>query len=98
MYEKYAFIDGGITAYSDAGPVSGNVPPITIVRLVIPVSDAEEIALDAVMLSVRTSAAAKSRTFFIEAPSLGGVSVGRGERNRPRPRLPNTQTARPAGG
>jgi hypothetical protein len=68
MYEKYAFIEGGITAYSDAGPVSGNVPPIVMVRLVIPVSDAAEVAPDAVTPIVTTSAAAKSRTFFIELP------------------------------
>ena len=30
MYEKYAFIACGIGAYDDAGPVSGNVPPILI--------------------------------------------------------------------
>ena len=47
MYEKYAFIAAGIVAYRDAAPVSGNVPPIVIVRAVIPVSDEADVALDA---------------------------------------------------
>ena len=38
MYEKYAFIATGIVAYSDAGPESGNVPPILTDVAVTPVS------------------------------------------------------------
>ncbi len=40
MYEKYAFIACGIGAYDDAGPVSGNVPPILIDFAVMPGSAA----------------------------------------------------------
>ena len=63
MYEKYAFIAVGMIAYGDAGPVSGKLPPIVIVRAVIPVSDEADVALDAVTPSATTSAAAKSTTF-----------------------------------
>ena len=45
MYEKYAFIDCGIGAYDDAGPVSGKVPPILIELDVMPGSAAYEIRL-----------------------------------------------------
>src|SRR6186713_1567836 len=83
MYEKYAFIARGMIPYGDTGPVSGNVPPITIVRLVIPVSDAADVALDAVTPSVTTSAAAKSTTFFIRVPSWEVCRCGRGERTGP---------------
>ena len=73
MYEKYAFIAAGIVAYRDAAPVSGNVPPIVIVRAVIPVSDEADVALDAVTPSATTSAAAKSTTFLIRTPSGDGA-------------------------
>src|SRR5687768_342672 len=76
MYAKYAFIDAGIGAYRDAGPVSGNVPPILIVRAVIPVSDEADVALDAVTPSSTTSAAAKSTTFLIRTPPLEMVRCG----------------------
>src|SRR5919202_6234309 len=36
MYLKYASMPRGIGAYSDAGPLSGNVPPIVIDVLVTP--------------------------------------------------------------
>jgi hypothetical protein len=36
MYEKYTAIPFGIGAYSDAGPVSGNVPPMLMIVLVTP--------------------------------------------------------------
>ena len=38
MYEKYALIPTGIDTYEDAGPESGNVPPIVTVFAVMPVS------------------------------------------------------------
>jgi hypothetical protein len=57
--------------------VSGNVPPIVIVRFVMPVSDAADVALDAVTPSATTSAAAKSATFFMRGSLLGGVGVTR---------------------
>ena len=98
MYEKYAFIAPGMIPYGDAGPVSGNVPPIVIVRLVMPVSDAADVALDAVTPSAATSAAAKSTTFFIPGSSWEVCRCARGERNGPSPRLPIIQTTRRSGG
>lgn len=80
MYEKYALIAAGIGAYSDAGPVSGKVPPMVTVRALTPVSVAADVALDAPMPSATTSAAAKSTTFLIGAPlerCVGGASVPR---------------------
>ena len=69
----YGVIEAGIGAYRDAGPVSGNVPPITIVRAVIPVSDEADVAPEAVTPSTTMSAAAKSTTFLIRTPSGDGA-------------------------
>ena len=92
MYEKYAFIAAGIGAYTEARPVSGNVPPIVIVRAVIPSSLAADVALDAPTPSATTSrAAAKSTTFLIRTPFGDGAM--RGEPN-PAARFANTETAR----
>ena len=59
MYEKYAFIATGIVAYSDAGPVSGNVPPILMVVGVTPVS-ADAVDAVAPMAATRTRATSMS--------------------------------------
>src|SRR5215218_8523536 len=48
---KYASIPRGIGAYSDAGPLSGNVPPIVIVVLVTPGA-----AVEPARLSTRANA------------------------------------------
>ena len=58
MYAKYAFIAGAIGAYADAGPVSGNVPPMTIVLLVMPVSLAPPSAPGTVSTSAASPATA----------------------------------------
>jgi hypothetical protein len=66
MYEKYAFIAAGIVAYSEAGPESGNVPPILMFLAVTPVSVGAVVAVDAVIPSAATSATAISMTLRID--------------------------------
>jgi hypothetical protein len=66
MYEKYAFIATGIVAYSEAGPESGNVPPIFTEVAVMPASVVAVVAVDAVMPSDATSATAMSMTLRID--------------------------------
>jgi hypothetical protein len=74
MYEKYAFIATGIVAYSDAGPESGNVPPILMEVAVTPASVDAVVAVDAVIPSDATSASAMSMTLRMNL-SLGEVKL-----------------------
>ena len=72
MYEKYAFIDCGIGAYDDAGPVSGKVPPILIELDVMPGSAAARSDLakadGMARSSAPTSASPASETLRIKTP------------------------------
>src|SRR5215211_4176771 len=90
MYAKYAFIAAGIVAYTDARPVSGNVPPMLMVRAVMPASVDADVALDAATPSDTTSATAKSTAFLMLTPS--GERCDGGRAYCAAARLPNAQT------
>src|SRR5215211_2611522 len=78
---KYAAIPRGIGAYSDAGPLSGNVPPMTIFLLVTPgvafgaVARSGAAAAEERPASVAISAPARSSAFLI-LPSLSRKPAG----------------------
>jgi len=68
MYEKYAFIATGIVAYNDAGPESGNVPPILTFLAVTPVSVGAVVAADAVIPSAVTTRRARIMILRMNTP------------------------------
>jgi hypothetical protein len=71
-YLKYASMPRGIGAYSEAAPLSGKVPPMTIEFLVIPgtasgacVASVRANAPGRLTVSAAASARTANRTFFI---------------------------------
>jgi hypothetical protein len=76
MKLKYACMPRGIGAYSEAGPLSGNVPPIVIDLLVTPgvalgvVVRSGAATADDRPTSAATSAVAATKNLFTPVPSL----------------------------
>src|SRR3954452_16909478 len=77
MYWKYAFSAFGITPYSWAGPVSGNVPPIVTVLAVTPGVFAVAASADAAITAPTRTTRAIPRLslvlLVIWPPDCGGL-------------------------
>src|SRR4249919_1143459 len=91
-----------MVAYSDAGPVSGKVPPIVTVVAVTPTSLVAGDAPAAKTPSAATTAATATANLRIDAPSIRVVCRGgtlspvyRNAKNRRRPRRPEVRRRLP---
>src|SRR5215217_4273318 len=71
-YEKYTFKPTGIGAYEEADPLSGNVPPMTIVRCVTPGAACAPASAVTHATAATSSAAASTPNLLLMPLSFSG--------------------------